>query len=58
MQNIISFVAIALTISFFTSCTTVEQREPTTQSTTTTTEQPTFTRPLLRTTETQTTRTY
>lgn len=64
MQNIslkthitLGFMAMAVLISI-SSCTTVEQREPSTHSTSTTTEHTTLSRPLSSSVETQTVRSY
>ncbi len=58
MKTILSFAMALGSLSFISSCTTVEQRDPAVHSSTTTTEQTTVRTPLSNTVETQTTRTY
>ena len=55
--TIISFLSLA-GLLLLSNCTTVEQREPVTHTSSTTTEETTVRRPVYNTVETQTTRSY
>lgn len=58
MKNIIVSILCLGGVLLISNCTTVEQPEPVTHTSSTVTEQTTITRPLSRTVETQTTRQY
>lgn len=58
MKTIIASLLGIGALGFLSSCTTVEQREPATHTTSTTTAQTTVSRPVYNTVETKTTRTY
>lgn len=58
MKTIIVSIVALSGLLFVSSCTTVEQKEPSVHSSSTTTEQTTVNRPFSNTVETQTTRSY